>query len=83
MVDTTDNLQQPQNPVEMKVFQGGGAIGSGVAPESLLALPDVKAPMMDPTKNPGAIEALQNVVNTAQQAGRGQTAPPAGPPAQQ
>ena len=42
----------------------------------------VKAPMMDPTKNPGAIEALQNVVNTAQQAGRGQTAAPAGPPAQ-
>jgi hypothetical protein len=43
----------------------------------------VKAPMMDPTKNPGAIEALQNVVNTAQQAGRGQTAAPAGPPAPQ
>ena len=43
----------------------------------------VKAPMMDPTKNPGAIEALQNVVNTAQQAGSGQTAAPAGPPAPQ
>ena len=43
----------------------------------------VKAPMMDPTKNPGAIEALQNVVNTAQQAGSGQTATPAGPPAPQ
>jgi hypothetical protein len=41
-----------------------------------------KAPMMDPTKNPGALEALQNVVNTTQQAGRGQSAPPAGPPAQ-
>ena len=43
----------------------------------------VKAPMMDPTKNPGAIEALQNVVNTAQQAGSGQTTAPAGPPAPQ
>jgi hypothetical protein len=43
----------------------------------------VKAPMMDPTKNPGAIEALQNVVNTAQQAGGPQAAAPAGPPAQQ
>lgn len=42
----------------------------------------VKAPMMDPTKNPGALEALQNVVNTTQQAGRGQTTAPAGPPAQ-
>ena len=41
----------------------------------------VKAPMMDPTKNPGALEALQNVVNTSQQAGRGQAA--AGPPAPQ
>ena len=40
----------------------------------------VKAPMMDPTKNPGAIEALQNVVNTAQQASSPQTAAPAGPP---
>lgn len=40
----------------------------------------VKAPMMDPTKNPGAIEALQNVVNTAQQASSGQIAAPAGPP---
>lgn len=42
----------------------------------------VKAPMMDPTKNPGALEALQNVVNTAQQAGGSQGAVPAGPPAQ-
>jgi len=41
----------------------------------------IKAPMMDPTKNPGALEALQNVVNTSQQAGRGQVA--AGPPAPQ
>jgi hypothetical protein len=43
----------------------------------------VKAPMMDPTKNPGAIEALQNVVNTAQQAGSPQATAPAGPPAPQ
>jgi hypothetical protein len=32
-----------------------------------------KAPMMDPTKNPGSIEALQNVVNaTAQATGQAQ-----------
>ena len=42
----------------------------------------VKAPMMDPTKNPGALEALQNVVNTSQQAGSLQATAPAGPPAQ-
>jgi len=43
----------------------------------------VKAPMMDPTKNPGALEALQNVVNTSQQAGSLQATAPAGPPAPQ
>jgi hypothetical protein len=37
----------------------------------------VKAPMMDPTKNPDSIEALQNVVNTAAQAtGQQQPAQP-------
>ena len=40
-----------------------------------------KAPMMDPTKNPDSIEALQNVVNTASQAAgqaqpQGQPQPP-------
>ena len=39
-----------------------------------------KAPMMDPTKNPDSIEALQNVVNSASQAtgqpGQPQPAPP-------
>jgi hypothetical protein len=35
-----------------------------------------KAPMMDPTKNPDSIEALQNVVNsTAQATGQGQPQP--------
>ena len=35
-----------------------------------------KAPMMDPTKNPDSIEALQNVVNSASQAtGQGQPQP--------
>jgi hypothetical protein len=38
-----------------------------------------KAPMMDPTKNPDSIEALQNVVNSASQAtgqpAQGQPAP--------
>ena len=35
-----------------------------------------KAPMMDPTKNPDSIEALQNVVNSASQAtGQGQSQP--------
>jgi len=34
-----------------------------------------KAPMMDPTKNPGSLEALQNVVNTTAQATQQPQAP--------
>ena len=42
-----------------------------------------KAPMMDPTKNPDSIEALQNVVNsTAQATGQGQPQPAPGQPPQ-
>jgi hypothetical protein len=40
-----------------------------------------KAPMMDPTKNPDSIEALQNVVNSASQA-TGQQPAPGQPPQQ-
>jgi hypothetical protein len=41
-----------------------------------------KAPMMDPDKNPGSIEALQNVVNSAQASGFQAQQPPVQPPQQ-
>ena len=41
-----DNLDQPTNPVPMKVFQGGGG-GGGGAPESLLPLPSQPVQMME------------------------------------
>ena len=67
LVKTADMRQQEQQKVQqMQMTQ------SLMGQAGQLA----KAPMMDPTKNPDSIEALQNVVNsTAQATGQGQPQP--------
>jgi hypothetical protein len=60
LVKTADQRQQ-----EMQKMQMANMTNSLMGQAGQLA----KAPMMDPDKNPGSIEALQNVVNTAQTSG--------------
>ena len=65
LVNTADMRQQEQQKA-MQMQMTSNLVGQA----GQLA----KAPMMDPTKNPDSIEALQNVVNSASQA-TGQPAP--------
>jgi hypothetical protein len=60
LVKTADQRQQ-----EMQKMQMANMTNSLMGQAGQLA----KAPMMDPDKNPGSLEALQNVVNTAQTSG--------------
>ena len=60
LVKTADKRQQ-----EMQKMQMANMTNSLMGQAGQLA----KAPMMDPDKNPGSLEALQNVVNTAQTSG--------------
>jgi hypothetical protein len=60
LVKTADQRQQ-----EMQKMQMANMTNSLMGQAGQL----VKAPMMDPDKNPGSIEALQNVINSAQTSG--------------
>jgi hypothetical protein len=60
LVKTADQRQQ-----EMQKMQMANMTNSLVGQAGQL----VKAPMMDPDKNPGSLEALQNVINSSQASG--------------
>ena len=66
LVKTADQRQQ-----EMQKMQMANMTNSLMGQAGQLA----KAPMMDPDKNPGSLEALQNVVNTTAQATQQPPAP--------
>ncbi len=55
-----DNLQQPDTPAPMKVFQGGGTADGIQAPESLLPLPSQKVDMIE-YKGGGFVEQKKDV----------------------
>lgn len=65
LVKTAEMRQQEQQKAQQMQMTGSLVNQAGQL---------AKAPMMDPTKNPDSIEALQNVVNTASQA-TGQSQP--------
>jgi hypothetical protein len=68
LVKTADQRQQEKQQVQQMTMTNSLMGQAGQL---------VKAPMMDPDKNPGSIEALQNVVNTTAQATQqGQPQPP-------
>ena len=68
LVKTADQRQQEKQQVQQMTMTNSLMGQAGQL---------VKAPMMDPDKNPGSIEALQNVVNTtAQGTQQGQPQPP-------
>jgi len=68
LVKTADQRQQEKQQVQQMTMTNSLMGQAGQL---------VKAPMMDPDKNPGSIEALQNVINTTAQATQqGQPQPP-------
>jgi len=73
LVKTENQRQQ-----EMQKLQMANMTNSLMGQAGQLA----KAPMMDPDKNPGSIEALQNVINSAQASGFQTTKPQPQPPQQ-
>jgi len=73
LVKTENQRQQ-----EMQKLQMANMTNSLMGQAGQLA----KAPMMDPDKNPGSIEALQNVINSSQASGFQTTKPQPQPPQQ-